>query len=96
MFGGKGFPRVLLAEIASCQLEYRYLAHLTGKGEYYRAVEKVNGILQMAQNQRSDALWASHWETENGTQYNGTLPYMEELPRTDFILSTFFCGSMGG
>ncbi|KIJ46884.1 glycoside hydrolase family 47 protein [Sphaerobolus stellatus SS14] len=71
--GGSSHPRVLLAEIGSCQLEYRYLAHLTGNGDYFRAVEKVNAILQINQNQRSDALWASHWETENGTQTNAHL-----------------------
>ncbi|KAF8522523.1 glycoside hydrolase, partial [Gautieria morchelliformis] len=43
--GGVGKPRVLLAEIASCQLEYRYLAHLTGKAEYYHAVERINALL---------------------------------------------------
>lgn len=29
---------VVLSEIASFQMEYRYLAHLTGKREYFHAV----------------------------------------------------------
>jgi hypothetical protein len=29
---------VMLAEIASCQLEYKYLAHLTGKKDYFTKV----------------------------------------------------------
>ena len=70
--GGAGSPRVLLAEMASCQLEYRYLAHLTGKAEYYHAVERINAVLQMSQNLRNDSLWPTHWETQNGTQVNST------------------------
>ncbi|KAF8582178.1 glycoside hydrolase family 47 protein [Ramaria rubella] len=68
--GGINKPRVLLAEIASCQLEYRYLAHLTGKAEYYRVVEKINSVLQMNQNLRNDSLWASQWETDTAKQVN--------------------------
>ena len=57
--------------MASCQLEFRYLAHLTGEADYYWAVSRVNALLQMSQNRRSDALWATHWESENATQTNG-------------------------
>lgn len=70
-FGGPNPPRVLLSEMASCQLEFRYLAHMTGRAEYYWAVERVNGVLQMSQNMRGDSLWSTQWETENGTQMDG-------------------------
>ncbi|KAF8511343.1 mannosidase [Hysterangium stoloniferum] len=68
LYGGVTPPYVLLAEMASCQLEYRYLAHLTGNAEYYQVVEQINSVLQRSQNQRSEGLWSTHWETENGTQ----------------------------
>jgi hypothetical protein len=29
---------MLLAEIASCQVEYKYLSHVTGKEDYFRKV----------------------------------------------------------
>lgn len=84
--GGIAKPRVLLAEIASCQLEYRYLAHLTGKAEYYRAVARINSVLQMSQNLRSDSLWATHWETENGTQVNGAYhPFFDHICHNVYI-----------
>lgn len=41
---GKGIPMdwnggySLLSEIGTCQLEFKYLAHLTGKSSYFEAV----------------------------------------------------------
>lgn len=32
----------LLAEIGTCQLEFKYLAHLTGKSVYFEAVSPSN------------------------------------------------------
>lgn len=36
MTSGSNFG--MLAEIASCQVEYAYLAHVTGKVEHYKRV----------------------------------------------------------
>ncbi|GJJ07900.1 hypothetical protein Clacol_002106 [Clathrus columnatus] len=66
--GRSGESPVLLAEIGSCQLEYRYLAHLTGKAIYYEVVERVNIILRDTQGLNNNSLWASHWETANARQ----------------------------
>ncbi|KAH8103862.1 glycoside hydrolase [Cristinia sonorae] len=38
----------MLAEVASCQMEYKYLAHLTGRVEYYEKVEKVMDVIKRA------------------------------------------------
>ncbi|KAF8314087.1 seven-hairpin glycosidase [Clavulina sp. PMI_390] len=39
----------LLAEIASCQMEFKYLAHLTGKQEYFFKSDKVIDIMEREQ-----------------------------------------------
>ncbi|KIY72384.1 glycoside hydrolase family 47 protein [Cylindrobasidium torrendii FP15055 ss-10] len=41
-------PDALLAESASCQVEYKYLAHLTGRADYFHAVDRVMGVLEAA------------------------------------------------
>lgn len=59
----------MLAEIASCQLEYAYLAHLTGKIEHYDRVR--HGIIRRTNgpdiDQRQVRLWTP-WERLRLTQ----------------------------
>ncbi|KAF9464248.1 glycoside hydrolase family 47 protein [Collybia nuda] len=50
---------VLLAEAASCQLEYKYLAKLTGRAEYYEKAETVMEVLYNADP--PDGLFAVTW-----------------------------------
>ncbi|CAA7264898.1 unnamed protein product [Cyclocybe aegerita] len=43
------FPGLVsVAEVATLQLEFRYLSHLTGKDEYWRAAEKVMEVVKRA------------------------------------------------
>ncbi|KZV97787.1 seven-hairpin glycosidase [Exidia glandulosa HHB12029] len=65
--GGR-WGRSLIAEIASCQVEYKYIAHLTGRREYFRKVEHVMDIMEQSQNK--NGLWHSEWSTDDGTQVN--------------------------
>ncbi|KAH9893326.1 seven-hairpin glycosidase [Cubamyces lactineus] len=39
---------VLWAEALSCQMEYKYLAHLTGRREYFEKVERIMDLMDMA------------------------------------------------
>jgi hypothetical protein len=44
---------MLFAEIASCQMEYKYLAHLTGRAEYFTKV--CRGILYYRDDSRTES-----------------------------------------
>ncbi|KAG8897773.1 hypothetical protein FRB99_007932 [Tulasnella sp. 403] len=41
---------VILAEMGSCQMEYKYLAHLTGKREYFEKVEHIREMMEKHQD----------------------------------------------
>ncbi|KAL0947331.1 hypothetical protein HGRIS_013450 [Hohenbuehelia grisea] len=51
---------VLFAEIATCQMEYKYLAHLTGRKEYFQKVEDVMDKMYTANVE--DGLFAETWD----------------------------------
>ena len=73
----------LFAEIASCQMEYKYLAHLTGKEEYFKKVDKVMAILEKEQwtakgrkgtnpgNGINEGLFAVRWDAHTGKGIGG-------------------------
>lgn len=44
-YSGMSQGTTLLAEMASCQMEYKYLAYLTKRPEYYQAVSHTSKIL---------------------------------------------------
>jgi len=54
----------LFAEATSCQLEFKYLAKITGKREYYTAVQKAMNVFYKANV--SDGLFADKWQMEDG------------------------------
>ncbi|KAF8628837.1 hypothetical protein AX17_005897 [Amanita inopinata Kibby_2008] len=58
-FGWLG-PSVLFAEAASCQLEFKYLAKMTGRAEYYEKVENVMSIIYKADVK--DGLFPEYWD----------------------------------
>lgn len=55
--------------MASCQMEYKYLAHLTGRKEYFQTVERVMDIMQ--KHQAPNGLLATNWNVFNGTPIAG-------------------------
>ncbi|KXN80800.1 Endoplasmic reticulum mannosyl-oligosaccharide 1,2-alpha-mannosidase [Leucoagaricus sp. SymC.cos] len=65
-FGSSG-PMILFAEATSCQLEYKYLAKLTGRKEYYETVERVMDIIYDAKPK--NGLFADKW-TSGGKQFS--------------------------
>ncbi|KAI0688251.1 glycoside hydrolase family 47 protein [Cytidiella melzeri] len=57
-------PFSILSEFASCQMEYRYLAHLTGRAEYIDAVDRLTDFLQ--DNSEHGGLFPLHFSVYNG------------------------------
>ncbi|KAF4602218.1 hypothetical protein EYR40_005422 [Pleurotus pulmonarius] len=62
--GWTGGP-VLFAEAASCQVEYKYLAHLTGRPEYFERAENVMDKIYLANV--TDGLFATQWDPSDAT-----------------------------
>ena len=61
---------VVLAEIASCQMEYKYLAHLTGNRNYFLASDKTMNWFE--RNQLSNGMWETTWNVSTGKMSDGT------------------------
>ncbi|KAH7914600.1 glycoside hydrolase family 47 protein [Hygrophoropsis aurantiaca] len=59
---------VLWAEAMSCQMEFKYLAHLTGRAEYYEKVEHIMDI--MDRTKPSNDLFPTMWNMQNGRPNN--------------------------
>jgi mannosyl-oligosaccharide alpha-1,2-mannosidase len=47
-------------------MEYKYLAHLTGRKEYFAIPDHIMDI--MKESQSKNGLWATRWDTMKGTQ----------------------------
>ena len=56
----------LLAEIGTVQLEYRYLAHHTGKSVYKEKTDKVYEVLRKVKNTMTDGLPPMYISTATG------------------------------
>ncbi|THH27798.1 hypothetical protein EUX98_g6395 [Antrodiella citrinella] len=50
---------VLYSEALSCQMEYKYLAHLTGRAEYFEKVERLMDIV--AQSKIHNGMYPTRW-----------------------------------
>ncbi|KAI9460740.1 seven-hairpin glycosidase [Russula earlei] len=59
-------PAALWSEALTCQLEFKYLAHLTGRTKYYTAVEKAMDVMYKANLSSSSDLFPTMWSTETG------------------------------
>ncbi|KZT66155.1 glycoside hydrolase family 47 protein [Daedalea quercina L-15889] len=59
---------VLWAEALSCQLEYKYLAHLTGRKEYFERVEHIVNIMSDANV--TDGMFPTKWSLKKGIPSN--------------------------
>ncbi|KAG9017491.1 hypothetical protein FRB90_001084 [Tulasnella sp. 427] len=60
-----GPNRVILAEMGTIQMEYKYLAHLTGDQVYYEKVEHIRKMMH-AQIDPTTNLLASFWNYDTG------------------------------
>ncbi|TDL23978.1 seven-hairpin glycosidase [Rickenella mellea] len=59
-----------LAEIGTCQMEYKYLAHLTGKKEYYDVAHKINTHLHQANTTKIGGMFPTLWNLTSGEPQN--------------------------
>ncbi|KAI0773224.1 glycoside hydrolase [Trametes elegans] len=59
---------ILWAEALSCQMEYKYLAHLTGRQEYFEKVEHIMDIMNEADVE--DDQFATKWSVDTGKPTN--------------------------
>ncbi|PCH44157.1 glycoside hydrolase family 47 protein [Wolfiporia cocos MD-104 SS10] len=59
---------VLWAEALSCQLEYKYLAHLTGRRQYYESVERIMDVMRDANVK--GGMFPTKWNLIQGTPSN--------------------------
>lgn len=66
-----------MAEVASCQMEFKYLAKITGNSDYYRKSDRVMDILSKEQwtakggsgnmgNGRNEGMFAVRWDVRTG------------------------------
>ncbi|KAJ2930958.1 hypothetical protein H1R20_g6105, partial [Candolleomyces eurysporus] len=58
----------LWAEGLSNQMEYKYLAHITGREEYYNKTDRV--MQRMTQISLTNGLFPTRWDTASGTPTN--------------------------
>jgi mannosyl-oligosaccharide alpha-1,2-mannosidase len=68
---GKATPgwtggNTILSEALSCQLEYKYLAYLTGRTQYYTTVEKIMDRMYAADFSYSRGLLPTMFSTQSG------------------------------
>ncbi|KAF9043367.1 glycoside hydrolase [Panaeolus papilionaceus] len=59
-----GKKTVLFAEATTCQLEFKYLAKITGKKEYYERVQNAMQVFYRADVK--DGLFHDNWDFHNG------------------------------
>ncbi|KAF7338760.1 alpha-1,2-Mannosidase [Mycena sanguinolenta] len=61
-----GEEATCLAEVLSNQMEFKYLAHLTGKSKYYAATEKPMAAFYGSENIMHGGLFATMWNVTTG------------------------------
>jgi len=74
--GGRNGKIMPLSEVLSCQLEFKYLAYLTGRTSYYTAVEKVMEVMYETNLSSSKDLLPTIWSTETGLPASSTSPLL--------------------
>ena len=69
-----------LAEIASCMMEYKYLAKVTGKKEYYDVANTIMQNLYEADlSKYPDGLLPSLWNLQTGQPINGMFSVLGQI-----------------
>ena len=62
---------MLLAEVASCQMEFKYLAWLSGNEEFFSKADRVMDHLKLTQPYHG--MWPTVFDIRTGKPYNGVL-----------------------
>ncbi|KAI0955388.1 hypothetical protein AcW1_006986 [Taiwanofungus camphoratus] len=63
----------ILAEVASCQLEYTYLAQMTGRKEYFEKANNVIQTLARANVSRQGDMFPKRWNLSSGRPVDDVL-----------------------
>ncbi|KAH7103528.1 seven-hairpin glycosidase [Auriculariales sp. MPI-PUGE-AT-0066] len=62
-----GRSSMYLAEVGSCQVEFKYLAHLTGDARYWKAADGVTRLMHKSQPTSAiKGLWGTNWDINTG------------------------------
>jgi hypothetical protein len=69
----------LWSEVLNFQLEYEYLAYLTGRTRYYTTVEKVMEIMYAANLSSSAGLFPTRWSLQTGLPSSSMSPRLRLL-----------------
>ncbi|TFK51900.1 glycoside hydrolase family 47 protein [Heliocybe sulcata] len=70
---GKGSEIAALAEIASCQLEYAYLAKLTGNKDYFDSAYTIIRALENADLSKTGGMLPTKWNVTSGQPWNNMI-----------------------
>ncbi|KAJ7222071.1 seven-hairpin glycosidase [Mycena haematopus] len=65
-YGVDGQEVTCLAEVLTNQMEFKYLAHLTGKSKYYTATEQPMKAMYSTENIMHGGLFATMWDVTTG------------------------------
>lgn len=65
------------SEMLTCQLEFKYLAYLTGRTRYYTAVEKVMEVMYAANLSSTEHLFPIGWSRDTGLPVTGMFPLLD-------------------
>jgi len=87
----------ILSEALSCQLEYKYLAYLTGRTQYYAAVEKIMNIMYTEDWSWSKNLLPTMFNTQTGSPSSSMSSRLSRVDvPTDSVHRNALCGSVCG
>lgn len=84
----------ILSEAMSCQLEYKYLAYLTGRTQYYTAVEKVMNRMYTGDFSWSRNLLPTMFNSQTGATSSGMSSRLDLVDIADGMYRHSVCGSI--
>jgi mannosyl-oligosaccharide alpha-1,2-mannosidase len=84
----------ILSEAMSCQLEYKYLAYLTGRTQYYAAVENIMDRMYTADFSWSKNLLPTMFNTQTGAPSSSMSSRLDLVDIADGVYRNAVCGSI--
>jgi mannosyl-oligosaccharide alpha-1,2-mannosidase len=78
VWGGWG-GHAVWSEVLTCQLEFKYLAFLTGRPRYYTAAEKVMENMYTANLSSTRDLFPTGWSKETGLPTSRMSPLLDRV-----------------
>jgi hypothetical protein len=68
--GPREKDETVLAEIGTFQVEFLYLAHITGRAAYFEAADRMIQLMTDKQDPTT-GMWGTFWKTNTATQVDG-------------------------